>query len=521
MGFTYKYLKEGVKDSLFPNQRNNANGLFLRERALLCDKVGSGKTLSVLSAFCILNEVSSRKMLVFTPKSAYDKKVWEKDIKKFTKLRAVSLDELFANEGAVISDCFSYMENYDVVYAKHTSVKDDKMQHIMNALMKLHPIVVIDEVHALRNPDSALSKNFYMNVICKSPARVWGITGTPLSKNLEDTFHILDFIKPGMLGSFWEFRARYCKLVDRVVGYDRVRKQPKTVKVIVGLLDYESFKAAISPVVIVGESFASLNFHYVDYTLSRDESALYEKLAHGISLNPDDDDETWLSNVLSSETKSDSSVSRIKSVDKYSSRFLYLQSAADGTLNQDGTIFSERSSKIDALIGLLKEIIQEGQSVLVYFDYYASLESVKSRINKEGLKCKLLESSGKHTLTDDDLSEEKVARIPHVVLCTKASAESASYYFINNTVFFQIPTVPHTFVQFNGRITRKNTLFPDDLHCYIFRSSNIDLYKLMMVSGKAKQMETTSGAEHNIPEDYKGTDAVAIDKMKNLLLWCR
>lgn len=523
--FSYSYLKEGVKDSLFPNQRNNANGLFKRERALLCDKVGAGKTLSVLAAFCVLKEKNpTLKMFVFTPKSAYDKKVWEKDIVKFTNLRCVSLDELYKNYEKLKSDS-SYLEGFDVVYAKHTCVKDDKMQGVINVLMSLslRPLVVIDEVHAFRNPDSTLISNFNLKIMNRMPSRVWGITGTPLSKNLEDTYHILNFIKRGMLGTFWEFRSRYCKLVDRVIGYDREAKQPKTVKEIVGLKDFNVFREAISPVVIVGESFASLNFHYIDYTLTKEESELYERLAHGISLEGKDaDDEKWLERVLSLDTLSSNAVSHIKSLEQFSSRFIYLQSAADGTLMPDGTIGAENSTKIDTLMDLLYSIVLNGESVLVYFDYYATLEAVKRRLKHEDMKnCVVLESSGKHTLTDKDLNEEKVLYSPHIVLCTRASAESASYYFINNTIFFQIPTVPHTFVQFNGRITRKNTLFPDNLNCYIFRSQNIDLYKLMMVSGKARQMEATSGVEHNIPDDYKGTDLLAVDRMKKVLLWCK
>lgn len=523
MQFTYKYLKEGVKDSLFPNQRMNANALYMRERALLCDKVGAGKTLSVLSAFAIIKEQQPDSVLfVFTPKSAHDKNVWKKDIEKFTNLRAMSLEEVQANQETFFDSAVGCTDTFDVVYAKHTSVKDEKMLFaITHILQCTKTVLVIDEVHAFRSPTTALTKDFKTIVLDNKPVRVWGMTGTPLSRNLEDTFHIIDFIYPNFLGNFWEFRSKYCKLVDRVVGYDRVKKKPKTVKVIVGLLSYEYFKSVIAPLVVVGESFAKLNFHYVDYTLSQEESALYEKLAHGISFNEDGDDEAWLSGVLSRDTMSASSVARIKSVEKFSSRFLYLQSAADGTLCEDGTIMSDSSTKIDKLIELLKEIIDNGQSVLVYFDYYASMEAVKSRIRREKLGCILLESSGKNTLSDTDLNEEKVLEKPHVVLCTKASAESASYYFINNTVFFQIPTVPHTFVQFNGRITRKNTLYPDDLNCYIFRSDNIDLYKLMMVSGKTRQMEATSGEEHNIPDDYKGTDVLEVDKMKKVLLWCK
>ena len=124
-------------------------------------------------------------------------------------------------------------------------------------------------------------------------------------------------------------------------------------------------------------------------------------------------------------------------------------------------------------------------------------------------------------MADSDVTEAKCKLKPHVILCTKAASESASYYFIADVIFFHIPTVPHVFVQLNGRITRKNTLFPGDLHCWIFRSNNVDLYKLLVVSAKSFQMEIVQGEELNIPPDYKAImqKADRLEKMKKILLW--
>ena len=517
--FTYKYLKEGVKDSLFPNQRKNANVLFNRNRALLCDKVGAGKTLSVLAAFSVLKEKSEDlHMLVVTPKSAYEKGVWKSDIEKFTNLTCCSLDTILKCKNT--EEAVDVIKANDVIYAKHTAVKDDLSATVLSYLTRLNTVVVVDEVHAFRSPTTEQTKKF--REIVSDKARIlWGLTGTPLSKNLEDTYHIINLISPGILGNFWQFRDRFCILKDVVIGYDKIKRQPKTAKKIIGMNDEIGFQRVLAGILIQGESFINLNYHYIDYTLNNEEMELYKKLAYGIAFEPDTIEEDWLSKILSMDTLSDSYVSRIKSVEKFSSRFLYLQSAADGTLLSNGTIAAEKSTKIDALVKLVRDIVSKKQSVLVYFDYYDSLGAVRRRLESEKLDCEILESSGRHTLKDGELTEEIVKNRPHVILCTKASAESASYYFINNTVFFQIPTVPHTFAQFNGRITRKNTLYPDDLNCYIFRSKNIDLYKLMMVSGKTKMMEGASGVERNVPEDYKSSDLNAVDKMKKVLLWCK
>lgn len=211
----------------------------------------------------------------------------------------------------------------------------------------------------------------------------------------------------------------------------------------------------------------------------------------------------------------------IKEVSRYSSRFIYLQAAADGIITDTGKQIRQGSVKMKKLMELIKGITAKGESLLVYFDYYASLEVAIAMLRELNLPIKIMESTGAKVLNKGDITEAKVKRIPHVVFCTKASAESESMYYINHCVFFQIPTTVATVVQMAGRILRKNTIYPDDLNLYYFRSENIDLYKLMLVSIKSYQMEVTAGVEWTIPPEYKqlADKAGIIEKQKKLLLW--
>ena len=227
----------------------------------------------------------------------------------------------------------------------------------------------------------------------------------------------------------------------------------------------------------------------------------------------------WINYIMNNDV--DEKPPRIKDVNLHSSRFIYLQSAADGVLNSDGTLTKDNSTKINLLLDIVKSIVEKGQSCIIYFDYYFSLDVVKERVECSGLRCKVLESTGKSVLKAGEVTESSCKQIPHIILGTKASSESESYYFINNIIFFHIPTVPSTMIQTVGRITRKNTLYPNDLNVYIFRSNNIDLYKLITVSSKTYDMELVQGKERNIPDDYKSTitRADSIDKYKRILLW--
>lgn len=370
---------------------------------------------------------------------------------------------------------------------------------------------VVHNCHALKNPKAEIT--LLTRQISSHSQSLWGITGSTISKSLEDFYNIVNLIYPWYFGSFTQFRETYCTYREKTVGY--LNGKRRKVLQITGIKDPVHFQNAISPLVISGQSFLSLHFHYLDYNLSTFEQTLYRKIARGI-FTPDSPD--WFQSILSSP---ELPVPHIKEVDLYSSRFLYLQSAADGILNEDGSQTRLNSSKLSLLLQTVQSIVSKHQSLIIYFAYYVSLNVVKQSLLSLNLNATILESTGSHVLKDSDVTEAKCKIKPHIILGTKASSESVSLYFINNVIFFHIPTVPSTFVQTVGRITRKNTLFPDDLNVFIFRSNNIDLYKLLVVSSKTYQMELVQGQEDNIPPDYKQqmSKLELLDQAKKLLLW--
>lgn len=516
MAFNQIYLKEDI--NLFDNQKRNIKRLVSMNRALLTDRVGSGKTLSVLYSFAYrkekgLNDV----LLVFTPLNAYEKKVWAKDVEKFTTLNSISLDGVYymIDNGAVLDNI---LKEYSVVYCKHTQVKgcSELIRTICN---REKTLLAIDEVHAFKNPKSNLSKALeFCMTNCKC---VWGITGTTLSRSLEDTYNIINVVSKWYLGGFLNFRSTYCKTKTKIVGKDNFGNLKK-VEEIIGIKNPQAFRDKIEPLVISGESFLNVNFHYVDYNLSEREQTIYTKIANGIT-DENESDESWLSDVLGSDSVKSKPIRHIKDINAHSSRFIYLQSAADGVLTEDGTQDGMYGTKMDSLVSLIKGIVAKKQSVIVYFDYLCSLDVAEARIKALGMNVNILRSTGSDVIKDGVVTEDGAKEKPYVILGTRASSESVSYYFINNVVFFHIPTVPHIFVQLVGRITRKNTLYPDDLNCYIFRSENIDLYKLIMVSSKCAQMEITQGEELNMPADYKQTinEKQTLDYVRKILLWQR
>ena len=83
----------------------------------------------------------------------------------------------------------------------------DDQQHklLKKALLERPTLVVADEAHQFKTKSSSL--NLAMNQI-KTKSRI-ALTGSPLSNNLGEYHSLIDWIAPGYLGTYTEFKATY------------------------------------------------------------------------------------------------------------------------------------------------------------------------------------------------------------------------------------------------------------------------------------------------------------------------
>ena len=147
-------------------------------------------------------------------------------------------------------------------------------------------------MHAFKNPTSALTIRAKM-ALCKSYA-TWALTATPLSRDMEDTYNIVNFIYPWFLGPFHTFKRRYCTVVDQIIGRTPSGALRKVEK-ITGVSDESGLQEKLAPILITGVSEIKPEFHFVDYTPDAEEYKLYRKIANGIDVNADMNSEEWLS----------------------------------------------------------------------------------------------------------------------------------------------------------------------------------------------------------------------------------
>lgn len=517
-----RFFKDGFQ--LFPEQIELAKGLSSRKRAILIDSTGNGKTLVCLYSYSYLKSKGLADcLLVLTPKNAYDKRVWAKDAAAHTHLTSISLDD-FIKKVSGGADVLELLNSYDVVYGKHTHCKTDYgvLRQIYMSSCKL--VTVLDEVHAFKNSKAQLTST--MSLLVKNCYALWGVTATVLSKNCMDTYHLVNFVYPRFFTSVRGFQSQFCKIEEKIIG----RNPDKTLRKARIITDYKDSAALMDylrPVMIVGTPPVPLDIHFIDYTMSDSEQDLYAKVAQGLMLSGESDDATWIQQVLSRSEIREGAVRSVKDLERHSSRFIYLQAVTDGCLNPDGTFGVGGSRKLDSLLTLVSDIASRNESVLVYFDFYSSLDAAMYHLQRSGItdsrgrSIVVVESSSRNVLKSTQATESQCFMNSYVILCTRAASESANYTYINNVVLFDVPVTPIPFLQFIGRITRKTSKFLGDLHLWIFRSDDISEYKLQLVGFKVYMQEKISFEIHNFPREYVKpmSDAEHLRVAKKHLLW--
>lgn len=172
---------------LRPYQKMGAAYLIARERMLLADDPGLGKTIQALVA---INTLGCPDTLVVCPKNAIG--VWE----------------VMAEEWLGIKP-----KTFTATRAKNSDVKSPGMlitnYEQLRSIYKLRnrfPIIIFDESHKIRNRNTKV----YTTAKYFSARYLWFMTGTPVFKGAHDLWSTLAMISPNSFPAYWPFVNRYC-----------------------------------------------------------------------------------------------------------------------------------------------------------------------------------------------------------------------------------------------------------------------------------------------------------------------
>lgn len=163
---------------------------------LLADEMGVGKTLQVISHLLALHQRGELSpSLLVMPKTLVQN--WWEELRRF----APSIDRIVVYDGGNRVGSAEALGSADVVLTTYETVRRDQL-----LLGKIDwQVVVCDEAQFVKNPTAGRTAAIKA-LKAKQPIAV---TGTPVENGLIEFWCIVDFVQPGRLRSWSEFRSRY------------------------------------------------------------------------------------------------------------------------------------------------------------------------------------------------------------------------------------------------------------------------------------------------------------------------
>ena len=192
--------------TLHSYQDEIADQLYGSDAIVAVCEVGSGKTLSTLTAIRdMIKAGEADRAIIFAPKRVAQT-VWEAENDKFALgLRVVTLTGKTPAERVKLmrQDFDVLVINYELAEWLYTN------RFRADARM----IVIFDEVSRLKSAAGRRRKDILK--VCRDATTRWGLTATPKGDSPMDLWGIADAVQPGVWGGFYPWRGTYFRAIDR------------------------------------------------------------------------------------------------------------------------------------------------------------------------------------------------------------------------------------------------------------------------------------------------------------------
>ncbi len=324
---------EGINASLRPYQERGFSWLVHNLRArmgsIIADDMGLGKTLQVISA---LKAMKDQKLLsqalVVVPASIVLN--WEREVRRFAPSLTTNV---FYGSSRRLDD------ESDLTITTYGTVRSEA-----KALAKREwSVIVADEAQNIKNPQSQI---FQAMGSLKRQAAI-AMTGTPVENRLADYWAIMEFVNPGLFGTFSDFNSEYALPIERERDADAVQRlRQVTAPFIIRRLKSDKSVIADLPDKISTDRYCAL---------TKSQAAMYQALVNdGLDgINESDPAIVRSANVLKL-------ILRLKQTCDAPELFAKDQGSSQGP---------SQSGKAMALLDLLADITTAGRKAIVFTQF--------------------------------------------------------------------------------------------------------------------------------------------------------
>ncbi len=327
----------------------------LKLGAVLADEMGLGKTLQILAFLSHLQSTNElgKCLLVVPPTLVYN---WISESSKFIENLPILVFSTIAKEKIIAELQKNSSQVILVTYGLLVEHEDLFTQFQWN-------VIAFDEAHHLKNisaqKTSAARKLTASFKIC--------ITGTPMENHLGDFYSLLDLVVPGCLGKRDEFMRCYAP-----------KENPPSID------DINYLRLKTKPLVLrrtKNDVFLDLpekteTTHYLDFDIQQ------KKIYRDIATSCNDE----ILNIVNEKGEKASQLKMFSALQKL--RQVCSDPSVLKNINYSGI-----PPKIEVLMNAIVELIESGESVIVFTQFIHTLNSISKLLEKNNIKFESIQGS--------------------------------------------------------------------------------------------------------------------------------
>jgi superfamily II DNA or RNA helicase len=376
----------GLKTELRDYQRQGLNWLqFLREfefNGILADDMGLGKTVQTL-AHLLLEKESGRMQqpcLIIVPTSLVSN--WAREARLF----APELNVLILH-GSDRHDHFDQIENNDIVITTYPLLRRD------SEMLQEHEFytIVLDESQFIKNPKSKTTQVVFT---LKAKHRLC-LTGTPLENHLGELWSMFHFLMPGFLGGLSRFNRLFRNPIEKQANVMRQEQLRQRIK---PFLLRRSKQDVASELPKKTEIIRSVS-------LQGKQRDLYESIRMAMDVK--------VRQEISNKGLSRSHIMILDALLK-----LRQVCCDPRTLSLNQAKHVKQSAKLELLMDMLPEMIEEGRRILIFSQFTRMLSLIEDELKDAKIDYCLL--TGQTRKRDEQVDRFQTGEVPVFLISLKA-----------------------------------------------------------------------------------------------------
>ena len=418
----------GLKAELRPYQREGLNWLqFLREYGLggiLADDMGLGKTVQTLAHLLIEKHSGrmDRPCLVVAPTSLMFN--WRREAERFAPdLRVLVLQGLGRKQH------FDAIGDYDLVLTTYPLLSRDK--EVLMA-REFH-FLILDEAHIIKNP-KALATQIVHQI--KARHRL-ALTGTPMENHLGELWSLFHFLVPGLLGDAQAFRKLFRTPIEKQGDGDRRATLSRRIAPFLLRRSKDQVAGELPPKTEIMRSCE----------LAGPQRDLYETIR--VAMHEKVRQEIDKKGVNRSQIVILDALLKLRQV-CCDPRLLKLPAAAR----------VRQSAKLELLMSLLPEMVEEGRRILLFSQFTSMLELIEEELAKHGLR--YVKLTGKTRDRASPVEQFQNGEVPLFLISLKAGGVGLNLTAADTVIHYDPwwnPAVENQATDRAHRIGQENPVF--------------------------------------------------------------